>query len=174
MELSGEFVAPIRAKLQADKRSLMMTFFWDDQGILISDVLGKGLSIDAEYYSALVQQLPAAIREKRRKKKFKELRLLQDNARVHTAKVTMAKLQNLGLQIVEHPPYSPDLAPSDYYLFKNLKIFLQGKHYTTKEDVVSAVNSFFDEKPNEFFKIGLDRLKDRWRRCIDSEGEYLE
>lgn len=138
---------PTRARMQDDRRTLMVTIFWDDEGVLLMDVLERGVTINAEYYSCLLNQLPSIMRLKRKKKKFQDLMLLHDNARPHTAKRTCEKLQKLKLPLIKHPPYSPDLAPSDYYLFKNLKIYLQGRRYSTREEVISSVAGYFDSKP---------------------------
>ena len=61
------------------------------------------------------------IREKRRGKLSKGILLQQDNARVHTCKIAMDAVERNGYELIPHPPYSPDLAPSDYFLFPNLK-----------------------------------------------------
>ena len=61
------------------------------------------------------------IREKRRGKLSKGILLQQDNARVHTCKIAMDAVERNGYELIPHPAYSPDLAPSDYFLFPNLK-----------------------------------------------------
>lgn len=165
---------PTRSRMQDDKRTVMMTVFWDDEGILLTDALEKGQTITAEYYSQLLSQLPEVFRRKRKRKEFGKMHLLHDNVRPHTAKRTHEKLQELELPLIKHPPYSPDLAPSDYFLFKNLKIFLQGKRYATRNEFEGAVLAFFEEKPPEFYESGLDKLLGRWKSCIDLGGDYLD
>ena len=61
------------------------------------------------------------IREKRRGKLSKGILLQQDNARVHTCKIAMDAVERNGCELIPHPAYSPDLAPTDYFLFSNLK-----------------------------------------------------
>jgi len=61
------------------------------------------------------------LKEKRREKFTKELLFLHDNAPAHRALATQKKLAYLGFQCLDHPLYSPDLAPSDYNLFPGLK-----------------------------------------------------
>ncbi|GFX98287.1 histone-lysine N-methyltransferase SETMAR [Trichonephila clavipes] len=58
----------------------------------------------------------------------------QDNARPHTSVVTRQKLWELGWQVLMHPPYSPDLAPSNYHLFLVLQNFLSDKKLGSRED----------------------------------------
>ena len=69
----------------------------------------------------LLDQLRTAIREKRRGKLFKGVLLQQDNARVHTCKFAMDAVERNGYELIPHPAYSPDLAPSDFFLFPNEK-----------------------------------------------------
>jgi histone-lysine N-methyltransferase SETMAR len=56
---------------------------------------------------------------------------LHDNALAHQAIATQKKLAYLGFQCLDHPPYSPDLAPSDYNLFPELKKQLKGLHFSS-------------------------------------------
>jgi histone-lysine N-methyltransferase SETMAR len=72
--------------------------------------------------------LKDAINEKRRGKLSRGVRLLHGNAPVHTSIAAKAAVQCCGLQELNHPPYSPDLAPSDYFLFSKLKSDLLGKN----------------------------------------------
>ena len=73
-----------------------------------------------EYYSSLLVQLDI-LKEKRRRKVTKVVLFLHDKAPVHRTLATQKKLAYLGFQFLDHPPYSPDLAPSDYHLFPGLK-----------------------------------------------------
>src|SRR5258705_3368092 len=61
--------------------------------------------------------------------------LLHDNAPVHTAAISKSAVRDCGLQELDHPPYSPDLAPSDYYLFSKLKKDLRGRKFHSDEDL---------------------------------------
>jgi len=76
---------------------------------------------NAEYYLSLLVQLKDILKEKRRGKVTKGVLFLQDYVPAHWALVTQKKLPYLGFQCLDHPPYSPDLAPSDYHLFPGLK-----------------------------------------------------
>ena len=96
-------------------------FFWDQDGIFLIDYLPKGPTINAEYYLSLPVQLKDILKEKCRGKVTKGFLFLHDNAPAHRALATQKKLAYLGFQYPDHPPYSPDLAPSDYHLFPELK-----------------------------------------------------
>ena len=80
-------------------------------------LLPKRSTITGVYYANLLDQLRTDIREKRRGKLSKGVLLQQDNARVHTCKVAMDAVEGNRYELIPHPAYSPDLAPSDFFLF---------------------------------------------------------
>ena len=69
----------------------------------------------------------------------------RDNARPHTCIVSMAKIAELKYDLLHHPPYSPDLAPSDFHLFPNLKKILGGERFSLDDELKAAVNSYFED-----------------------------
>jgi len=108
--------APKNAKAASSAGKVMATVFWYANGILLIDYLEKGKTITRAYYAALLNQLAVQIKEKRSHLAKKKVFFHQDNARVHTSSIAMSKLHELKYELVRHPPYSPDLALSDYYL----------------------------------------------------------
>ena len=126
------------------------------------------------YYANLLDQLRTAIREKRRGKLSKGVLLQQDNARVHTCKVAMDAVERNGHELIPHPAYSPDLAPSDFFLFPNLKKDIRGLHFRSNEEVVTAVEEWVNGKDPDFFSSGLTALEHRWPKCVTLEGNYIE
>ena len=83
----------------------------------------------------------------------------------------MAAIHDCGFKLIEHPPYSADLAPSDFHLFPKLKLAISGTHF---HDVIHAVDDFLNGQEKDFFKSGNGALKHRWQKCIDTEGDYVE
>jgi len=104
-------------------------FFWNQDGILLIDYLPKGQTVNAEYYSSLLVQLKDILKEKRRGKVTKGVLFLHENFPAHRALATEKKLAYLCFQYLDHPPYSPDLAPSDDHLFPGLKKHLKRRHF---------------------------------------------
>ena len=99
------------------------------------------------------------------------VRLLHDNAPVHTA----AAVKKCGFQEIEHPPYSPDLAPSNYYLFSKLKKDLRGRKFDDDDDEVrSAVMEHFADKDPEYCLKGIEMLVHRCEKCVEVKGDYIE
>lgn len=86
----------------------------------------------------------------------------------------MAKLHKLRYQLLSHPPYSPDLAPYDFFLFPNMKKWLFGKKFTTNEKVKWETDAYFAELPKSYYLEGIKKLEYRWAKCIDLKGDYVE
>ena len=100
--------------------------------------------------------------------------LQQDNAPVHTSKVGMAAVRQCGYELLPHPPYSPDLAPSDYHLFLNLKKHLHGKRFIDDYELTTTIEGWLKDQDVNFYRQGIADLPKRWNKCIDSEGDYVE
>ena len=80
--------------------------------------------------------------------------LLHDNAPVYMSAKSQAAIQQCGFQQLNNPPYSPDLAPSDYFLFQVMKKFLRGKRFSSDEEVMEVVTAWFEEQSKDFFFPG--------------------
>ena len=85
------------------------------------DYLQKGKTINRQYYAKLLRELQQAIKSKQPGKLTKGVLLHQDNAPAHKSLVAMSAVHDCGFELIDHPPYSPNLAPLDYFLFPNLK-----------------------------------------------------
>jgi len=109
--------------VQKSAGKVLASIFWDQDFILLIDYITKGQTINAEYYSSLLVQLKDILKEKRLPREVHQggALFLHDNAPAPRALANQKKLAYLGFQCLEHPPYSPDLAPSDYHLFPGLK-----------------------------------------------------
>ena len=99
----------------------------------------------------------------------------QDNAKPHTAKKANEKFEDLyGVEVLPHPPYSPDIAPSDYGLFKSMEHFLRGQRFESFDQVEQACQEFFDSKPKEWYFNQIRMLTERWQKVVDNDGLYFE
>ena len=76
---------------------------------------------------------------------------MHNNAPALRALATQKKLVYLGFHCLDHPPYSTDLAPSDYHLFPELKKQLKGRHFLSDAEVIAAAETWLDGQPSEFF-----------------------
>jgi hypothetical protein len=92
---------------------------------------------------------------------------LHDNAPADQALTTQKKLAYLGLQSLDHPPYSPDLSPSDYHLlFLRLKKPLKSRHLSSVTEVIAAAETWLNGQHSEFFLNGLQKLEKTGLRSV--------
>jgi len=119
-------------------------------------------------------QLQDIVKEKRRGKLIKHVLFLHDNAPAHWTLTTQQKLAYLGFQCLVHPPYSPDLAPSDYHLFPGLKTQLKVRHFSSDTEVIAAAETWMDGQISEFFSSGWQKLEQQAKKCIELRGECVE
>ena len=165
---------PIKARTTKSAGKRMATFFWDSEGIILINWLPEKMTINSEYYIDVLNDLRVAIKSKRRGKLSSRVLLQHDNARPHTSHKTTDAIASLGFELMPHPAYSPDLAPSDYWLFSELKKALRGKRFDNFKNLSSAVDHWVDSVPPEFFAKGIEKLPERWQKCIKLKGQYIE
>jgi len=116
-------------------------------------------------------QLKDISREKRRGKVTKGILFLHDNAPSQRSLATYKKLTYLGFQCLDCPPYSPDLAPSDYHLFPGPKKQLKGHFLLSDAEIIAAAETWLDRQLSEFFLSGLQMLEQRAKKYIELSGE---
>jgi len=115
--------------------------FWDQDDILLIDYLPKGQTINAEYYSSLLVQLKGILKENAAGSSPRKSCSCTTMPRLTGHFATQMKLAYLGFQCLDHPPSSPDLAPSDYHLFLGLKKQLKGRHFSSDAEVTAAAET---------------------------------
>ncbi|GFT83158.1 mariner Mos1 transposase [Trichonephila clavipes] len=130
--------------------------------------------INSEVYYYQLDKLNDALQQKRSELiNRKGVVFHQDNARSHTSYVTRQKLLQLEWDTMPHPPYSPDLAPSDYYLFRSLQAFLDCKTFTSNEEVKNHLDQFFASKDQKCYERGIMLLPERWQKVLDLNSQYI-
>ena len=76
---------------------------------------------------------------------------------------------------LDHPPYSPDLAPADCHLFPRLKEQLKVRRFSSDAKAIAAAETWLDGQQTDFFFLsGLQNLEQRAKKCIELRGEYVE
>ena len=165
---------PIKAKRVKSAGKVMGLFFWDTEGIIHLEFLPSGQTVTGAFYATVLVRLHQALLNNRKGKLHKPILLLQDNALAHRPHIAMDAATQNRFQILPHPPYSPDLAPSDYHLFRHLKKALRGRRFSTNQEVMDAVREWCDSQSAVFYLTGIRAPKDRLQKCIDIEGDYVE
>jgi histone-lysine N-methyltransferase SETMAR len=168
--------SPVKTKFKRtiSSRKIMCTVFWDRKGVLLVDFMPPGTTINSDVYCETLKKLRRAIQNKRRGMLSRGIVLIHDNARPHTATATQELLTTFKWEQFDHPPYSPDLAPSDYHLFQHLKSFLESQRFHDDNEVKESVSMWLKSQAANFFNDGICRLAPRYQKCLDNGGNYVE
>nr|CAD45368.1 transposase [Bythograea thermydron] len=167
-------LVPLKFRTQPSAGKIMATIFWDAEGVLLVDFLLRGSTITGEYYDGVLGRLRDSIRQKRRGKLTRGILLLHDNTPVRKARRAQAALRDCGFEQLNHPPYSPDLAPSDYFLFRQLKSSLRERRFDNDDEVKEAVMLWLEKQSESFWLARYQSLRDKWFKCIQVKGNYFE
>jgi transposase len=100
--------------------------------------------------------------------------LHQDKAPAHNALYVKQFLANKNITVLEHPPYSPDLAPSDFYLFPKIKSVLIGTHFVSVEDVKEKMAEILNTLTKRELRNCFEHWQHHMQLCVSSEGNYFE
>ena len=149
---------PVHAKSAPSVGKFQVTVFWDCDGIIHLDYCPPKQTINAAYYSSLLQTVHSKLPRVRPGMIHKCPLFLHDNARVHTTKVFMAKLHDLKWQLLSHPAYSPDVAPSNFHLFGLLKDPLCGRRFGCESELKSSVNEVVRTMSKDWFEEGIKKV----------------
>ena len=152
----------------------MAAVFWDRKGILLKEFMAPGTTITSQVYCETLHKLQRSIQNKWRGMLSKGVVLLHDNARPHTAARTNALMKLFNWEIFDHPPYSPDLAPSDYHLFSKMKVWLATQRFHTNEELMDGIKTWLHNLVAPFYDEGLQKLVQRYDKCLNVDGNYME
>ena len=86
----------------------------------------------------------------------------------------MQFLKQLEWNVLPHAPYSPDLAQTDYHLFRSLSNFLREKKFDNIDHLKLDIETLLSSKSQDFYAKGILELPDRWRKVIDTNGDYIK
>lgn len=165
---------PVKARVVPSAGKVMLALFWDSEGPVLADFLPPKTTVTGQYYASLMIKLSDAIKEKRREKVKRGVMLLHDNAPSHKAHVAQAAIRQCHFEELPHPPYSPDLAPSDFHVFRKLKSDFKGKRFSDDDQLRLAVMAWLDQMPLTFWREGIDACRERWLKCFNAKGDYIE
>ena len=130
--------------------------------------------ITGAYNSVLLNLLVDETRKKRPHSMNKKKIYFHDYiAPSHTSNITLVKKHVLRFESLPQPPFSPDLDPSDYYLFPNFERWQCDSRFETNEEVEWETEGYFKGFDESYYLEGIEKLEDRWTR-IELTGEYIE
>jgi histone-lysine N-methyltransferase SETMAR len=168
---AGELGVP-DVKPDPHRPKTMLCIFWDMKGVIYFELLTGKTTLNKDEYCRQLRELDNAIREKRPEKT--KVVFQRDNAKPHVANLTKDTIKELGWEVMVHPAWSPDLAPSDYALFRSLKDNIAEKQFEDQDDLKNYLNHFFASKSPKFYADAIRELPKRWSLVVDCSGDYFD
>ena len=157
---------PKKSHLVKSTEKVTLIVFFDIDGVVHHEFVPPGQTVNGHFYVQVLQRLCVVVRRKRREKWQGEWFLHHDNAPIHTSFVVQQFLAEESILVIIQPPCSPDLAPSDFWLFPTLKMGLKGTRFATMEDIKSNETTELRKIPKEAFRRGLQQWQNRWSKCV--------
>lgn len=164
-----------KARQVRSKVKVLLTVFFDYHGVVHQEFLPQGRTVNKEYYLEVMRRLREAIRQKRPVLWQNNSWLLHhDNAPAHASMLISKFLAKNSTVLMPQPPYSPDMAPCDFFLFPKLKRPLKGRRFDNIDEIKAESLKELKAIPKSEFQKCFQDLKKRWHKCIISEGDYFE
>uniref|UniRef100_A0A914DA45 Mos1 transposase HTH domain-containing protein n=1 Tax=Acrobeloides nanus TaxID=290746 RepID=A0A914DA45_9BILA len=132
------------------------------------------LAEDFDYAQSQIVEILHAAGKKWLRSRWVPKELTEAQKRNAPERQTRQKVEDLGWEPLDHAPYSPDMAPSDFYLFRSLEHWLRGKKFKTIEEMRESLEEFFASKDRDWYRRGLTRLEEQWQKVIENNGEYFD
>jgi hypothetical protein len=172
--LPADADTPEVAKQLINTSKTMITIFWNPFGIQVLAVLPEKTSFDAEYFINYVlipiEELPAMRAAVTQKQTFV---IHMDNSPIHKSKAPIQRIASLRLKIATHPPYSPDLAQSDFLLFGYIKQKIAGQEFVSAYCLLEAIREAFGHLSRPVLERVFDEWMMRLQKCIDYQDFYF-
>ncbi|CAH2014056.1 unnamed protein product [Acanthoscelides obtectus] len=130
------------------------------------------ITVTADWYTTIC--LPKVITELRKIDPERRITLHQDNASSHTAQKTRQYLTEENVELLDHPPYSPDLSPNDFFTFPKIKNRLHGQRFQSPEEAVDGFKYAVLHLPANEWNKCFENWFERMQMCINLRGEYFE
>ena len=129
----------------------MMIIFWYKDGVVLTEYLPRGTTINDPCYASIIERLRSVIIEKGRDRVSCGVLLLHDNSLIPQRKVVQAAIRQVGFIELNHSAYSLDITPSDYHPLSNLNKFLCSKNLSSDDEVVTTVEDYLTNLNLQFF-----------------------
>lgn len=157
-------------------RKEMFVIFVSNSGPVSVIMVPNGQNVNASFYSGVVLPHVVATLHTTQPSRVNtgRIHLHHDNASSHTAAMTTRFLADNKLKIIRHPPYSPDLAPCDFWVFPKLTERLAGRHFERPQDLARCINSELKVLHASEYCSAFEAWIRRHQKCIERGGEYIE
>ena len=164
---------PKKTRMQRSQMKVMLITFFDHQGMVHHEFVPQGQTVIQHFFKEVPTRLVNKIRQKRRAswgRKNLDLASRQCSC-PHSVKQFLVSKE---ITMLHHPPYLPNLAPCDFFLFPKLKWILKGTHFQGVEDIKTSMTRHLKTITKDEFSECFKAWSKRMEKCIKANGEYFE
>ena len=173
--VSSEGDRPVMALCCKTSNRMLYAIFFDSKGPVLQIPVLKGSSVTGKFHrESLLTQLVDFYQKRRLGTGVCSIKLLHDNAPAHNSATVQEYLRESGLDVLDHPPHSPNLSPCDFWLFPRLKEMLAGHRFESRCGIGSAVYQCLQHIPKEDYWAVFRKWVDRCIMCVEADGAYFE
>ena len=163
-----------KPRLTIQARKLMFTILWSPHGFHVVDSLPDGATMCSTYFTDIIlAQTAAAFFPAGRRKRSQTVTLHLDNCSIHRSRVTKDFMEQNGMESMPHPPYSPDLAPSDFFLFPLIKNRLDQFECNDPDDLFEAISEILGTLQTDDLRRVFQRWIERVAIMAGGDGGYI-
>jgi histone-lysine N-methyltransferase SETMAR len=159
-----------KARMSRSQVQTMFVCFFDHKGIVHYEFIAQGQTVNQQCYLEVLTRLRESLRRKRPGLWPDKWILQHDNAPAHDALRVREFLAKNFITKMDHPPYSSDLAPCEFWLFPELKNALKGQRFADLSDIQHNVETSLRGIPENDFQDCLRQWQHRLTKCIASQG----
>lgn len=170
--LAPEEEIPLRERKMIYTKKFMVSIFWNVNGFLLIDILDEGSTFNSDYFIHNILERINGLTQEWSEKEQRNITLHFDNARPHTAEKVRQYMKCNKMKRAPHPPYSPDIAPSDFYLFGYIKEKLKGCTFNSAEQLLDAIIQISEDISKETLKKVFLHWEKRLQKVIDTNGDF--
>jgi len=153
----------------------MLIAFFDIDGLVHHEFVPTGQTVNKEFYKTVLQCLRDAVcRHRPEKWRSGNWILHHDNAPAHRAVTTNEFLVKHNIPLLPQPPFSPDLAPCDFFLYPQLKETMKGRRFDYVEDIQANATRQLRAITKSDYQMCFRQWEERWNKCIQAQGHYFE
>ncbi|GFU67138.1 mariner Mos1 transposase [Trichonephila clavipes] len=162
-----------KARMSKSRMKTTLIAFFDKNGVVHSEFVPEGQTVNGAFYVEVLKRLKRWV-NRVRPEISANWKLHHDNAPSHTCFVVTEHLTKNGIVTIPQPPYSPDLAPADFFLFPKVKTALKGCHQGTLDDVKRACTHALKDVSVGDFQGAYETRKRCKQKCVHAQGAYFE
>lgn len=152
----------------------MLTVFWNPNGFLLYKLLPAGVHFNADYFITEILEPIYEMTTGLREESGKKMILHFDNAKPHTSRKVLEYLESHDMEKAPQPPFSPDIAPSDFFLFGYMKQLLEGRSFESPEELFAAIDQILKGISEETLMRVFLQWEERLNQEIMLNGDYIE